>query len=231
MPEFKKAKLVKKENPSTSFFHMWFQPEQEFQFEVGQFVALKVAEKKINDYSIASASKGNGQFELIIDIKPGHEGSYFTHELQVGNTIDFLGPMGMFKLHPDDGAEELLFLGTGSGISPVKAMVEELLWHKKDQRKMKLYFGLRECHDIFLHQYFGELDNDYENFDFVPCLSKPDEFWHGKCGHITDLVKQDYQDGSKLGVYMCGNPKMVMEASKILQEIGTPKERIYHEAF
>lgn len=231
MPEFKRAKIIKHENPSTTFHRLWLQPEEKLEYHAGQFIAVKVAEKKINDYSIASAPKSDGQFELIIDIKPGHEGSYFTHELREGDYIDFMGPMGHFQFHKDDGAEELVFKATGSGLAPIKAMIEQLLWYDKEQRQMRLFFGLRDCDDIFMHQYFAEFDQDYENFDFVPCMSKPDEFWHGKCGHITDLLKEYYQDGSKLGVYMCGNPRMVQEAAGILKEIGTPKERIYYEAF
>ncbi len=231
MPEFKKAKVVKVENPASTFHVITLETEEhEFQFEPGQFIAIKVDDRDIRDYSIASLPDGN-RMELIVDIKPGHEGSYFVHNLQEGDVLEFMGPMGNFKLKMDDGAEEMVFLGTGSGIAPLKSMVEQLLFRIHEQRPIKLYFGLRFCGDIFLHEYFDDMAIRFSNFTFVPCLSKPDDSWRRDCGHITELVKGDYQDGSKLAVYICGNPKMIEESVELAKQIGVPENRIYHEAF
>jgi len=226
------ASVVEITNPSTTFYRIIFEVHNvdTFDFAPGQFVALRVDENKVNDYSIASLPNGN-RFELIIDIKPGHEGSYFVHDLQAGDQVNFLGPVGSFVYHPDDGAEQIVLLATGSGIAPLKSIAEQLLFRNQDTRPIHLYFGLRTCSDIFLHEYFQDIMARFPNFSFSPCLSRPDMFWRGECGHITDLLKQDYPDGSKLAGYMCGNKLMIEETKAILEKIGTPKERIYSEAF
>jgi len=231
MPNFQTAVVTKHENPSTTFHVITFEVENpEFEFQPGQFVALKVGEKDIRDYSLASILNRH-KFELIIDIKPGGEGSYYIHDLRVGDKVKFLGPLGKFTLHTKDNSQEILFMGTGSGIAPLKCMAEHLLFKEKDPRKIHLYFGLRYCSDIFLHQYFAELDKNYPNFTFTPSLSKPDEHWEGDIGHITELLKRDYQSGENLSAYLCGNKNMIAEATEVLQSLGTPSDRIYSEVY
>ena len=235
-PQKRTAHLIEKTNPSTTFYHLKFEVDVDmdepeiFMFEPGQFVALRVDEHKVNDYSIASLPYEN-KFELIIDIKPGHEGSYFVKEIQEGDKVEFIGPVGSFKYHPDDGAEEIVLLATGSGIAPIKSITEHLLWRAHDTRPIHVYFGLRTCSDIFLHDYFQEEMSKYPNLSFTPCLSRPDNTWGGDCGHITDLLAKHYQDGSKLAAYMCGNKLMIEQTKEVLVKIGTPANRIYHEAF
>lgn len=230
MPDFKTAVVIQHHNPASTFHIIKLQPSEPLDFQPGQYISVKVADAKINNYSIASLP-GLDTFTLIIDTKPGHEGSYYFQQLRVEEQIQYLGPFGKFLLHPDDGSSEIIFLATGSGISPIKAMIEHLLYRAKETRPIKLYFGLRNCPDIFMHDFFEEMDNEYDNFTFIPCLSRPDENWKGQCGHITELLKQDYQDGSHLSAYLCGNEAMITEAIQILKQIDTPEDRIYHEKF
>ncbi len=226
------VKVVDHSNPSTTFHRVMFEVEEvdKFEFIPGQFVALRVDHNKVNDYSIASLPEGN-RFELIVDVKPGHEGSYFIHELRPGDKAGILGPCGTFVLHKDEEVEEILFLATGSGIAPLKVMTEQFLTQWLDPRKLHLYFGLRNCEDIFLYDYFDELMKKFKKFTFTPCLSRPDIFWERDCGHITELLENDYKKGAKLAAYLCGNKLMIEQAKEILLSIGTPQEKIYHEAF
>jgi NAD(P)H-flavin reductase len=231
-PQKYSVKVVGHTNPSTTFHVVTFEVEgvEIFDFTPGQFVALRVDPSKVNDYSLASLPRAN-QFDLIVDVKPGHEGSYFIHELRIGDKAEIFGPCGTFVLNEDQGAQELVMMATGSGIAPIKAMVEQFLTLWKDSRKLHLYFGLRSTEDIFMHEFFDELTKKYKNFKFTPCLSRPDIFWEGEAGHITELVEEDYKNGAKLSVYLCGNKLMIEQGKEIMLNKGTPKERIYHEVF
>ena len=232
MPDFKIATVLDHLHPTSTYHMLKLQVDnmEEFKFIPGQYIILKIGDAGVRDYSLASLPYEN-TFELIVDLKPGHEGSYYIHSINEGDRIQFLGPMGNFQLKPDDGSEEIVFLGTGSGVAPLKAMIEQLLFRIKETRPIRLYFGLRHCSDIFMHDYFGELDRKYKNFIFTPCLSQPDENWTADCGHITDLVKRDYTDGSNLSAYLCGNQAMIDEAQQILKNINVHESRIYCEAF
>jgi CDP-4-dehydro-6-deoxyglucose reductase, E3 len=229
MPTFKTAKVVKHEIPSAKFHDLILETAEPFNFTPGQFVSLKVAEGQMRAYSIAGKVTSN-QFGLLIDTTPGGLGSQFIEKLQLGDTVEFIGPVGNLKPHSEDGSTHLVFLGTGCGIAPLKAMIEQLLLEGTD-KQLTLYFGLRFGSDIFWDQYFNNLSAQHPNFHFKLCLSKPDGSWQGACGHITDLLKADLTNGNQTSAYMCGNARMVEEATEILTTVGCPKQRIYAEAY
>ena len=144
------------------------------------------------------------QFELLVDVAPGGPGSKFFEALKVGEKINFLGPFGTFVLKPDDGGEQLLFIGTGSGCSPLKCMVEAALKEMRIEKQIYFYFGLRFQNDIFWQDYFGALAKSYPNFHFKLVLSKPEESWTGLSGHVTDYIKRDFPETKNFSAYLCG---------------------------
>ncbi len=227
---FQKARVSYNEVVASTYHDFWIEFEEPFVFAPGQFVSVKVNEQRVNSYSIAGRvdEKTVG---LIVDVKPGGPGSQFFTGLKVGDEIECMGPLGKFVLQPDDGAEHLLFMGTGSGIAPLKAMIETALHEEAMAKPMTLYFGLRHKEDIFWDKYFCELQDKYENFEFNLCLSKPDEGWQGLSGHITDFLKDRYQDYSRFSAYLCGAEAMIKEASEILRSLGMQEDRVYHEKF
>ena len=229
--ESKKAKVVKKDSLASTFLDIVLETSKSFSFIPGQFITIKVNEKLVRSYSIAGKVKDN-QFGLMVDVKPGGEGSNFFKSLIVGNEIEYIGPTGVFTLKEDDGAEEIVLLGTGSGITPLKAMIEQALYVRPINKKMILYFGLRFTEDLFWNDYFDRIAETFENFTFKLCLSKPDESWQGASGHITELLANDYSDDTSiLSAYLCGSEKMIEEAKEYLKSKGTPENRIYHEKF
>lgn len=229
--EFKKAKVIKKDLLASTYFDIVLETLESFSFVPGQFVTVKIREKLVRSYSIAGKVKDN-QFGLMVDVKPGGEGSNFFKSLAVGNEIEYIGPAGVFTLKEDDESSEIVLLGTGSGITPLKAIIEHALYVRPVNKKMILYFGLRYRDDVFWNEYFDRIAERFENFTFKLCLSKPDESWQGASGHITELLVNDYADDtSTLSAYLCGNGKMIEEAKEYLKSKGTPENRIYHEKF
>jgi len=170
-------------------------------------------------------------FGLIVDVKPGGPGSHYFENLAVGQEMEYLGPLGKFVLNLEDKSERLIFLGTGSGIAPLKAMIESALMEHATPLPLDLYFGLRHQEDIFWDGYFNELAVKYENLSFNMCLSKPNEGWMGLSGHITDFMNERYPDASKMSCYLCGAQGMIEEAGEIFKGLGMPETRIYHEKF
>jgi len=228
--QFKTATVTAHTNPASTFHIITLESDLPLDFHPGQHIMVKVADTRLNHYSIASAPNGH-ELQLIIDVKPGRIGSAYIQQLAVGDQIQFLGPLGVFKLQASDNSSEIVFLATGSGISTLKSMIEHLLFNLLETRPIKLYFGLRHPTDIFLHDYFQVLEKNHENFSFIPTLSRPDDNWSDRQGRITELFRQDYADGSSLSAYLCGGGEMITDAKQILSDIGTPEDRIYHEKF
>lgn len=229
-PQFKSATTIFHKILAGNFHHFVFKPDTPFTYLPGQYISVKVADQRINAYSIAGKVDGN-LFELLVDISPGGPGSKFFENLKVGERIAYLGPFGIFTLKPDDGAEHLLFLGTGSGCTPLKCMVEAALLENKLNKPITFYFGLRYQNDIFWQQYFESLSKKYPNFKYKLCLSKPNINCPYETGHVTDLFKRDFKDTSRCSAYLCGNKTMIEEARQILTNSGCPSSRIYTEQF
>jgi NAD(P)H-flavin reductase len=230
MPGFQAAKTISHNVITSSYHDFIFEMPAPFTYQPGQYVSVRINETRINSYSIAGSPQPN-QFELIVDVKPGGPGSKYFEALQVGQDVQMLGPFGKFVLNLNDGAERLIFLGTGSGVAPLKCMIDEAILRQNCTKPIYLYFGLRYFEDIFLNHYFDHMQWERKNFTFKLMLSKPDERWTGVSGHITDLLKADFTDMSKDSAYLCGNGKMIEEAVEILKSLKMPEERIYHEKF
>lgn len=229
MPGFSTGKVTNISRPASTYVDLVFETPSPLEFIPGQFISIKVNERDIRSYSLAGVV-GEKSYRMIVDIKPGGPGSKYFEALQVGDEMTFLGPVGKFVYQPDDGTNEVIFLVTGSGIAPIKAMIEEAI-ARGENRKMTLYFGLRYFDDIFWNVYFDELQRKYSNIKFVLCLSKPDERWHGVTGHITDFLDLDHQNLAAASAYLCGNGKMIEEAVEILERKGMIKEKVYFEKF
>ncbi len=229
-PQFKKARVKSHQLLNGKIHHFILETDVPFQFIGGQYISVKVAADRINSYSVAGRV-GSNQFELLIDVSPGGIGSKYFEKLTDGEEINYIGPFGTFILKPDDGTEEMIFMGTGSGLAPLKSMIEEVLVVKKIQKPIRLYFGLRFEEDIFWKENFEKLEKDFPNFKFRLCLSKPGPNWTGLTGHITDVIKNDYQTADKCSVYLCGNKPMMEEAKKVFEELGCDSDKIYQEQF
>lgn len=231
LPVFKKSIVTAHEILASKFHHFVIKTEEEFNFKPGQFVSIKVDPQKINSYSIAG-QKSPHEFELLVDIGPGGLGSKYFEHLKVGDEIIHLSPAGIFTPKLDDGSQSIVFLATGSGIAPVKSMIESLL-ASGETRPITLYFGLRLNTDVFLQDYFEKLSQTHPNFTFKLCLSQPTDDWVGNRGRITQFLKQDLAGSSvsNSSVYICGNKNMIEDSVQLLKDIGCPENHIYYEKY
>ncbi len=205
-----------------------------FEFYPGQFVMVEFmggeqGGKKIQRaYSIASAPHST-QFELCVKIIPGGLATQYLASLQVGDEATFKGGFGMCTIN-EDAQNELLFVATGTGLAPVKAIVDDLI-NKSDNRLMTILFGVRHEDDIFWQDYFESLATKYENIKFLLTLSQPADNWTGLTGRVTDhLAKYDFARPD-LELYLCGSGAMIKSVREIALAGGMTKERLHIENF
>lgn len=229
-PKFKTAVALEHKILAGNFHYFTFKTDTPFVYKPGQYISVKVADQRMNDYSVAG-NNGPNEFHLLVDVSPGGPGSKYFESLKTGDVISYLGPFGVFGLQINDGAKHILFLGTGSGCTPLRTILEDALKNINSQIPIIFYFGLRYQSDIFWKEYFEKLAQDHPNFKFELVLSKPDSGWQGLSGHITDYVKRDNPAANQCSAYLCGNPQMIEEAKQLLISHGCPSERIYFEKF
>lgn len=207
-----------------------------FDFEAGQFVNLKFeidGEPVQRAYSVASAPVygelgcSGFRFELCVKIVPeGKAGRYF-NELSVGDVSKFKGPFGFCTL-PDE-ASEIVLVGTGTGLAPIKGILEDIEFRGLDFDKVTVLFGVRLASDVFyldILEKFAELWGD--RFEFKVCLSREDVEGFEN-GRVTAFVEEFLNENCHL--YLCGSSAMIKEVREMGLSSGIDKSRVHVEIF
>ena len=119
-------------------------------------------------------------------------------------------------------------MATGTGIAPIKAILDKL--SKSDEMtrgiNLSLYWGNREIKDFFWKPNYSVL-----NLQYIPVLSKTENTWAGRAGYIQDNVISDNLDLSDTQVYACGSPSMIKSAKALFIEKGLEEKHFYSDAF
>ncbi len=198
-------------------------------FLAGQFVSLQFTEKAWRAYSIASSPKET-LIELVVRIVPGGIGSTILDAAKVGDEFNFKGPFGHFILSKNT-KNNLIFLGTGTGIAPLRSMIIEEN-QKKDPRPMKLLYGGRDPHDI---AYLDEIDTWSEKLNIKLGFSRTKDFGeyqkYAENCRITKFIEDRDCFDENSEFYICGNGNMVKSVVEILEQKKIEKNRIFMERF
>lgn len=227
-PKFQTAITLSHTILATTYHFFVFEVEKPLQFQPGQYLSVKVAEDRLNCYSIAG-HEGQNKFSLLVDVLPGGLGSKFFENLKVGEEISYLGPFGKFILRTDDGAKHLLFLATGCGVAPLKCQIEAALKEEGLKLPLTLYLSFRTSQDVIFQDYFQNLAKQYPNFTVKIAVDQADENWRGDRGYITEILKNDFSHFGEFAAYLSGSEAMIKSATAILLERGCPRTRIYTE--
>lgn len=238
-----KAKVAEHSYLAKKFqnIHLELMEPNQLEFEAGQYVMIKVPGLEgMRQYSISSPPSTKHAIELLVDVVPNGVGSTYLASLKPGDEVEFMAPAGKFVVAEETKKieKELMFVATGSGIAPIRSMLEDLLIDKKDKRQMWLHWGLRFEEDVFWFDEFARLSEDHENFTFDLTLSKSSEEWKLCRGHVTQCVIDHHNRNGdnglsfgKIGAHLCGSKRMIEEVTSELLEKGVSKERIHSEQF
>jgi propane monooxygenase reductase subunit len=214
-------------------------------FRAGQYVDIRIPGAAASrSFSMANTPSRMDRLEFIIKIyKGGLFSGYLDEHMRVGDELELVGPYGKFGLR--EGAAEAVFIGGGSGMAPLWAMVHDLKEastsacggvEQRVRRKVTFFYGARARRDLFYVDELHALSPQLGDFRFIPALSEPlpDDAWEGETGLITDVVDRHVtpaQAGNGLEAYLCGPPPMIDAAMVMLQRKGIPENRIYYDKF
>lgn len=198
-------------------------------FEAGQNVMLDIAPDVKRTMSIASPPSDPHTILLCYDVSPMGPGSRWMLATKVGDTVNYFGPMGIFRLDSESKRRKV-FVATGSGIAPFRAMILDYLSNGGTDAVM-LYWGLRHEEDIYWLDEWTKLAQQYPNFRFILTLSQPSDSWQGTGGRVTAHVTQEEKDLVNSDFYLCGGKAMVEEIRGQLRVSGVPEAQIKTELF
>ncbi len=178
-------------------FHLEFTVNEmeKFDFQPGQFVsflALDPAGKhQTRAYSIASAPRAN-QFDVCVNRVEGGFFSNLLCDLEVGQSLEFHGPHGLFMLRAP--LTDSIFIATGTGIAPMRSFVEHLFPDDDEDRsqgqKFWLVYGTRYESELYYEDYFERIAAGRPNFFYHKTLSRPQDSWEGARGYVQEFVEQ-----------------------------------------
>jgi len=199
------------------------------EFKAGQFIILNVPQDgKVvkRAYSVASPPYEPQAVELCIQHVEGGAASTYCWKLKPGDPVSISGPHGNFVLkEPLD--YEPVFMATGTGVAPFRAMLKHLL-HRNVTRTIWLLFGTRYEHALLYESEFRSLAALRHNFRYIPTVSRPKE-WRGETGHIQQTFQKHITEFSDKEIYLCGWLEVVKAVYKDLQDFGVPKDKLHYE--
>jgi ferredoxin-NAD(P)+ reductase (naphthalene dioxygenase ferredoxin-specific) len=200
-----------------------------FDFTAGQYARVHFPGLPPRDYSMASLP-GEDVLEFHIRMVPDGGVSTFVHnDLKLGDNVRVEGPYGISYLRQKHTGP-IVALAGGSGLAPVKSIVESALADGAKQ-PIHMYFGVRAEQDVYLEDHFQTLARKHENFTFEIVLSDPEGATDRRNGYLVDIVADDFEDMDGSKAYLAGPPIMVETCAGKLKEIRVRNEDCHADAF
>ncbi len=206
-------------------------------------------ESKVNDHTIRAYSMANypEEFGIIMlnvriatpppnnpDVAPGIMSSYIW-SLKAGDKVTISGPFGEFFAKDTDA--EMVFVGGGAGMAPMRSHIFDQLKRLKSTRKMSFWYGARSKREMFYVEDFDTLQAENNNFVWHCALSDPlpEDNWDGYTGFIHNVLYENYlkdHDAPEdCEFYMCGPPMMNAAVIGMLKDLGVEEENILLDDF
>lgn len=202
-----------------------------FAFYPGQYIDIVMNPALRRSLSVANSPSEDGCIELHLRNYGGPFSTHVFNTMKVGDLIRVEGPLGTFFVR-SDSEKPIVFVVSGTGFAPVKAMIEDQL-RKGGPRSMTLYWGGRRPTDLYHHEMARGWAADH-GIAYVPVVSEalPDDAWTGRVGFVHQAVLQDMPSLASHQVYACGAPVVVESARRDFTSLrGLPSTEFYADAF
>lgn len=170
----------------------------------------------------------------FMKVNPGICSSYIFSR-KPGDKVTISGPYGEF--HVKDTQREMMFIGGGAGMAPMRSHIFDQFLTKRTTRKATFWYGGRSLRELFYVEDFRRIEAEFPNFKFYIALSepKPEDNWTGYTGFIHQVIMDNYlknhPEPEEIEYYLCGPPLMNQAVLKMLDDFGVPPENIAFDDF
>lgn len=247
--DFKAGGFIQIECPPHEVAYKDFEIDERFRgdwdkYNVWRYVS-KVDEKVTRAYSMANYPGEKGIIMLNVRVAsppprapegtpPGKMSSYIFGR-KPGDEVTISGPYGEFFIKDTDA--EMVYIGGGAGMAPLRSHIFELFKSRKTNRKVSYWYGGRSLRELFYVDQFREIEKEFPNFTFNIALSEPqpEDNWDGYTGFIHQVLLENYLKAhpapEDIEYYICGPPMMNAAVFKMLDDLGVEKENIAYDDF
>ncbi len=197
-------------------------------------------------YSISNRPEDIAAGRIVLNIRlalpppdlsnaPPGVASSWLFGLEEGETVLAAGPFGSFRAQPGD--REMVFIGGGVGMAPLRAIIWEQLESVGTDRKISFWYGARSKAELFYADEFAELAARHDNFSWTVALSDPapEDDWQGAVGFVHNVAWEsylrDHPAPEECEYYLCGPPLMIRAVQAMLEDAGVDRANIYNDDF
>jgi len=246
--DFRAGGYVQLECPpyEINFSEFDIQPEYRGDWEHFKFFDLKTVNKEttIRAYSMANYPEEKGVVKFNIRIAtppPGTQGinpgimSTYVFNMKPGDKVTVYGPFGEFFAKDTDA--EMVFIGGGAGMAPMRSHIFDQLKRLKSTRKISFWYGARSLKELFYQDEYDALAAEFDNFKWHVAMSdpQPEDNWTGLTGFIHNVLFEQYLKDhpapEDCEFYMCGPPIMNQSVINMLLDLGVEPENIMLDDF
>lgn len=234
--------------PGLSIDYKNFVVEEEYRSDWDQFnlwsYHSQVSDQTVRAYSMANYPEEKGIIMLNVRIAspppsnpkvpPGKMSSYI-FDLRPGDEVTISGPFGEFFAR--ETSKEMIFVGGGAGMAPMRSHIFDQLRRIKTKRKMTFWYGARSAREMFYIEDFDTLQKENPNFQWHTALSDalPEDNWKGYTGFIHQVLHDEYLKDhpapEDCEYYLCGPPMMNKCVIDMLLSLGVEREDIMLDDF
>jgi len=246
--DFRAGGYIQIEAPPHTVKYSDFDVEEEYRgdwdkFDLWRYVS-KVDEPIVRAYSMANYPEEKGIIMLNVriasppprmpNVPPGQMSSYIFN-LKPGDKVTISGPYGEFFAKDTDA--EMVFIGGGAGMAPMRSHIFDQLRRIKTKRKITFWYGARSLREMFYVDDFNKLAEENDNFEWYVALSEPqpEDNWTGYTGFIHQVLYDNYLKDhpapEDCEYYMCGPPMMNSAVINMLEDLGVEHENIMLDDF
>lgn len=202
-----------------------------FQLDDGSPAKRSYSVATIHDHALGPGES----VEIAVSYVQGGAATRLFEALPEGGRIEASGPYGRFCLHPGDSNRRYLLIGTGTGITPYRAMLPSLAQAMASRGvQIVLLFGARRREELLYADDFRAFADAHPGFRFVPCFSRElPEVPHPdvRRGYVQNALAEFAPDAAGDIAYLCGNPLMVDACFESLKVAGLPIPNIRREKY
>lgn len=240
---FRAGGFIQIEAPAHDISYADFDVPEEYRGDWDKFNLFRyrsvVNDTTVRAYSMANYPDEKGIIMLNVriatppprdpDVPPGIMSSYIW-SLKAGDKVTISGPFGEFFAKDTDA--EMIFIGGGAGMAPMRSHIFDQLNRLKSKRKITFWYGARSLREMFYEDDFNRLQEENENFTWHVALSdpQPEDNWTGYTGFIHNVLLENYLRNhpapEDCEFYMCGPPMMNAAVIKMLKDLGVEDENI-----
>jgi len=229
------CRVQKIERPADDvvILHLKLPANERLQFLPGQYLDVLLKDGTRRSFSMANTPHDD-EF-LQVHVRHVSGGTFTDHvfgKMKERDILRFEAPLGTFYLR-EDSDKPILFVASGTGFAPIKAIVEAAL-AKDNKRPMTLYWGGRRPRDLYMLDLPMKWAAERAGFRFIPVISDalPEDNWAGRSGFVHRAVMEDFPDLSGCQVYACGVPVMVDSARRdFIAQCGLPENEFFADSF